>query len=282
MVRLSIVMPVYNESGTIRSAVERVLAVDYPCPVELIIVDDGSSDDTTSILRGLADRGLRLLCHRRNLGKGAAVRTGVDQATGTHMIVLDADLEYSPGDIPAMLKPVIDGRAHHVFGTRVFGVNTRYPSFRFAVGGRALTLVANLLYDSCLTDMHTCLKLLPVADFRAMRLSEDGFGLDTEITARLIRVGVRPFEVPVSYDGRSFAQGKKIGWRDGMRCLSILTRVRAERHPQQLPGLGSRTVGTQTLAPDPTPITRQPAGTPFTQIPSSAAGEDSDKPAVAI
>jgi dolichol-phosphate hexosyltransferase len=276
MVSLSIVMPVYNESGTIRSAVERVLAVDYPCPVELIVVDDGSSDDTASILRGLAESGLRLLCHERNLGKGAAVRTGVGQATGSHMIVLDADLEYSPRDIPSMLRPVIDGHAHHVFGTRVFGLNTRYQSFRFAMGGRALTLAANLLYDSCLTDMHTCLKLLPIADFRAMRLSEDGFGLDT------IRAGVRPFEVPVSYHGRSVEQGKKIGWRDGMRSLSILTRVRAERYPQQLPGIGSHAVVAPTLTPDPAPITWRPMNAPVTQIPSPATGVDSDKPAVAI
>lgn len=234
MVRLSIVMPVYNESATIRSAIERVLSVDYPCPVELIVVDDGSSDDTPVILRELTPRGLRLVEHPRNLGKGAAVRSGVREAEGTHMIILDADLEYSPGDIPAMLEPVLRGRADHVFGARVFGLNTRYQSFRFAVGGRALTLAANLMYDSCLTDMHTCLKLLPVADFRALDLTEDGFGLDTELTARLIRGGVRPFEVPVSYVGRSVADGKKINWKDGVRCLSILAKVRTERHPQEL------------------------------------------------
>ncbi|WP_197522964.1 glycosyltransferase family 2 protein [Actinokineospora pegani] len=234
MVHLSIVMPVYNESATIRSAIERVLSVDYPCPVELIVVDDGSTDGTLDILDELAARGPRVVAHPRNLGKGAAVRTGVAEARGTHMIILDADLEYTPHDIPAMLRPVVDGRADHVFGARVFGLNTRYQSFRFAVGGRALTLAANVLYDSCLTDMHTCLKLLPVADFRALSLRENGFGLDTELTARLIRGGVRPFEVPVSYVGRTFADGKKIGWRDGLRCLSILTRVRAERHPQEL------------------------------------------------
>ena len=237
--KLSIVMPVYNESRTIVSAIERVLAVDYPCPVELIVVDDGSVDDTGERVRPYTLPGLRLIRHPRNLGKGAAVRTGVQEATGSHMIILDADLEYSPADIPAMLRPVLDGRSDHVFGARVFGLNTRYPSFRFALGGRVLTFAANLLYDSCLTDMHTCLKLLPVADFRVLRLSEDGFGLDTELTARLIRGGVRPYEVPVSYDGRSFAQGKKIGWRDGVRCLTILTRVRAERHPQALASMSA-------------------------------------------
>lgn len=234
MVKLSIVMPVYNESGTVRSAIERVLAVDYPCPVELVVVDDGSTDDTADILREAIGPGMRLIRHSRNLGKGAAVRSGVTKAAGSHLIILDADLEYSPDDIPTMLEPVLRGRSDHVFGTRVFGVNTRYPSFRFAMGGRALTLVANVLYDSCVTDLHTCLKLLPIADFYALRLSENGFGLDTELAARLLRSGVRPFEVPVSYDGRPFEQGKKINWRDGIECLSILIRVRFQRDPRPL------------------------------------------------
>jgi len=224
--KLSIVMPVYNESRTIVSAIERVLAVDYPCPVELVVVDDGSRDRTPELLAAYTEHGLRLIRHSRNLGKGAAVRTGVAEVTGTHLIILDADLEYSPADIPAMLRPVLEGRTDHVFGTRVFGMNTRFQSFRFAMGGRLLTLAANVLYDSCLTDMHSCLKLVPVEQFRSMTLAENGFGLDTELTARLLRVGVRPYEIPVSYDGRSFEQGKKISWRDGVRCLSILAKVR--------------------------------------------------------
>ncbi|MET3806426.1 glycosyltransferase involved in cell wall biosynthesis [Nakamurella sp. UYEF19] len=235
MASLSIVMPVFNEGRTIRSAIERVLAVDYPCPVELIVVDDGSNDATGQILETFDKRGLILIRHRRNQGKGAAVCTGVERATGTHLIVLDADLEYSPNDISAMLAPVIEGKSDHVFGTRVFGMNTRFTSFRFAMGGRMTTLAANLLFDSCLTDMHTCLKLLPVDDFRALRLSEDGFGLDTELTARLLRAGIRPYEVPISYNGRSMVEGKKISWKDGVRCLQILVRVRSERHPQALP-----------------------------------------------
>jgi glycosyl transferase family 2 len=235
-IKLSIVMPAYNESKTIHAAVVQVLAVDYPCPVELIVVDDGSVDRTAELMAEFAERGVRLLRHRRNLGKGAAVRTGVSQATGTHLIILDADLEYSPGDIPAMLGPVLQGRTDHVFGTRVFGMNTCFRSFRFAMGGRLLTLVANVLYDSCLTDMHTCLKLVPLEHFRALTLIENGFGLDTELTARLLRGGVRPFEIPVTYAGRSVEQGKKIGWRDGVRCVSILAKVRAKR-AQILPAL---------------------------------------------
>ncbi|MTD15373.1 glycosyltransferase [Nakamurella sp. YIM 132087] len=232
--KLTVVMPVYNEARTIEHALRRVLDVDYPCAVEIVAVNDGSRDDTASILDAIDDPRLRVVHHPANRGKGAAVRTGVDHATGTHMIIMDADLEYSPADIPTMLRPVLDGVADHVFGVRVFGLNTRYQSFKFAVGGRATTLAANILFDSMLTDMHTCLKLLPVAHFRALRLRQTGFGLDTELTARLLRAGVRPFEVPVSYNGRSVAEGKKIEWRDGVQCLAVLARVRREQ-PQHLP-----------------------------------------------
>ena len=228
MPQLSIVMPVYNEALTIAQAIEQVLAVDYPCPVEVIVVDDGSVDATPELLKRHQDR-IRLLRHGRNQGKGAAVRTGVAHAVGSHVLVLDADLEYSPQDIPALMAPIVAGQADHVFGARVFGLNTSFHSFRFAMGGRATTLAANVLFDSCLTDLHTCLKLLPVEHFRALMLLEDGFGLDTELTARLLRAGVRPFEVPISYRGRSVADGKKLTWRDGIRCLKLLLRVRVER-----------------------------------------------------
>lgn len=222
-------MPAYNEAHTLGLAIQQVLAVDFPCPVELIVVDDGSHDETPRILAEFAPRDVRVVIHPRNLGKGAAVRTGVNQASGSHLIILDADLEYSPTDIPAMLEPVLAGRANHVFGTRVFGINTCFRSFRFAMGGRLLTLAANVLYDSCLTDMHTCLKLIPLEQFRTMTLTENGFGMDTEITARLLRDGVRPFEIPITYAARSIEEGKKIGWRDGIRCVSILAKIRAER-----------------------------------------------------
>lgn len=230
---LSIVMPVFNEEKTVLTAIRRVLAVDYPCPVELIVVNDGSVDDTQKLLSTLDPRRVKVLA-QKNAGKGAAVRSGIAQARGSHVLVLDADLEYAPADIPLLLAPVIRGDADHVFGTRVLGVNTRFPSFKYALGGRLTTLVANLLYDSCLTDMHTCLKLLPLSHFRSLTLRENGFGLDTELTARLLRGGVRPYEVPISYLGRSFDEGKKISWRDGFTCLAILVKVRAERRPQPL------------------------------------------------
>ncbi|MGY4653625.1 dolichol-phosphate hexosyltransferase [Mycobacterium sp. URHB0021] len=231
---LSIVMPVYNESATIVRALERVLAVEYPCPMELVVVDDGSTDITPALLQPFQDRGVTTARHTTNFGKGAAVRTGIEIATGTHIIVLDADLEYSPSDIPSLLAPVLDGFADHVFGTRVFGLNTRFPSYRFAKGGRFTTAVANMLYDSYITDMHTCLKLIPSQDLRALTLSQAGFGLDTELTAKLLRAGIRPYEVPVTYYGRTIAEGKKITWRDGVECLWILAKIRM-RQPDQLP-----------------------------------------------
>jgi dolichol-phosphate hexosyltransferase len=239
---LSIVMPVYNESATIVRAINRVLAVDYPCPMELIVVDDGSTDATRQLLQPFTGLGVTTVRHTTNLGKGAAVRTGIRRATGTHVIILDADLEYSPSDIPAMLLPVLNGVSDHVFGTRIFGLNTRFPSYRFAKGGRFTTAVANLLFDSCVTDMHTCLKLIPLHHFRALTLSEERFGLDTELTAKLLRAGVRPYEVPISYYGRTGEQGKKITWRDGLECLWILVMVRILK-PDKLPAGTAKAVG---------------------------------------
>jgi glycosyltransferase involved in cell wall biosynthesis len=229
MIELSIVMPVFNEAATITNAIDRVLAVDYPCRVELIVVDDGSTDGTARLLRRYTDEGVVVTCHPINRGKGAAVVTGVRRATGTHVLILDADLEYTPQDIPALLAPVLDGIADHVFGVRVFGLNTRFPSFRFAMGGRATTTAANLLFDSCLTDMHTCLKLVPLEQFRQLSLAQEGFGLDTELTAMMLRSGVRPYEVPITYNGRTLDEGKKIGWRDGVECLRILLTVRLRK-----------------------------------------------------
>lgn len=234
MIVLSIVMPVFNESATIASALDRVLAVDYPCPVELIVVDDGSTDGTPEILANYRRKDVTVVCQPFNRGKGAAVMRGAHRATGTHMLILDADLEYNPTDIPKLLEPVLAGTADHVFGSRVFGLNTRFPSFKFAVGGRLTTLGANLLFDSCLTDMHTCLKLVPVQQFRQLSLSEAGFGLDTQLTAALLRAGVRPYEVPVTYNGRTAAEGKKISWHDGVECLRLLAKARLTK-PKELP-----------------------------------------------
>jgi glycosyltransferase involved in cell wall biosynthesis len=227
-VTLSILMPAYNEAETIEAAVNGVLGAQYPCPVEVIVVDDGSIDGTRTLLAGIDDERLTVLGHERNLGKGAALKTAAAAATGTHIVPFDADLEYSPQDLATMLAPIIAGRCEVVYGTRLFGVNTVYQSFRYAIGNRAMTFAANVLFDANLSDLHTCLKLVPRALFEQLRLTESGFGLDTEITAALLRRGIRPFEVPVSYFSRSHDQGKKITWRDGVACLAILAKMRLD------------------------------------------------------
>jgi glycosyltransferase involved in cell wall biosynthesis len=228
-IKLSIVMPAYNEQDTIADAVVGVLNQRYLCETELIVVDDGSTDATPHILEELRHPNTRVVTHRENMGKGTALQTGAAMASGTHIVPFDADLEYDPADLNYMLQPVVDGRSDVVYGVRLFGANTRYLSFRHAIGNRVLTLAANLLFDSYLSDLHTCLKLVPVDVFRRFDLKEAGFGLDTEVTARLLASGLRPFEVPVSYHSRASSAGKKITWRDGIRCLRVLVRVRSMR-----------------------------------------------------
>src|ERR1700722_448166 len=227
--KISILMCAFNEERTIARAIREVLSVEYPCDIELIVVDDGSRDSTAKVVEEFTDPRLVLHKHEKNKGKGAALRTAVSLATGTHILPFDADLEYTPKDIPRLVDPILTGRFDVVYGTRLFGYNTVYQSFRYAVGNKVLTTMTNILFDSYLSDMHTCLKLMPLATFKNLTLREKGFGLDTELTATLLRLGVRPFEVPVSYYSRSHAQGKKINAGDAVDCLHILFRVRTRR-----------------------------------------------------
>ena len=235
-VKLSILMSAYNEERTISRAINEILHVAYPCEIELIVVDDGSTDGTLALLKGISDPRVVVHQHARNQGKGAGIRSAASLATGTHMLPFDADLEYEPQDIPKLLEPVMKGRCEVVYGVRLFGCNTVYQSYRYAVGNKLLTRIANILYDSYLNDLHTCLKLMPLIMFKSMRLSEAGFGLDTQVTALLLRRGIRPFEVPVSYYSRSHKQGKKITWRDAIKCVWILfkTRIRASEQRKYL------------------------------------------------
>lgn len=225
-VKLSILMAAYNEERTIMRVVHGILQASFPCEVELIIVDDGSADATPDLLKEIDDPRVVVHRHTKNSGKGASILTAVSLATGTHMVPFDADMEYAPEDIANMLIPVIKGRTDVVYGVRVFGCNTVYQSYRYAVGNKVMTHFANILFNSALNDMHTCLKLIPLPLMRELNLTETGFGLDTQVTARLLLTGVRPFEVPVSYYSRSHEQGKKINWRDAVRCLWILVRTR--------------------------------------------------------
>jgi len=239
--KLSILMAAYNEERTVAQVAGAVLAAEYPCLIELIIVDDGSSDRTPELLAELADPRVTVLRHRSNRGKSAALTTAMDAATGTHMLPFDADLEYDPADIPALIEPVLRGRCEVVYGTRLFGANTVYQSFGYALGNKVLTLAANVLFDASISDLHTCLKLIPLPLVRSMRLDASGFGMDTELTARLLRLGIRPFEVPVSYHSRSRAEGKKISWRDGVHCLRILAGVRFSAKPRPVVEVGPAT-----------------------------------------
>jgi glycosyltransferase involved in cell wall biosynthesis len=225
-VKLSILMAAYNEERTIMRAVHGILQCRFPCEVELIIVDDGSKDATPDLLKDIDDPRVIVHSHAKNSGKGASIMTAASLATGTHIIPFDADEEYAPEDIADMLVPVIKGRCDVVYGTRLFGCNTVYQSYRYAIGNKVLTHFTNILYNSYLSDLHTCLKLIPLTTFRELNLTETGFGLDTQVTAMLLRTGVRPFEVPVSYFSRSHEQGKKINWRDAVRCVWILIRTR--------------------------------------------------------
>ena len=224
-VKLSILMPVYNEARTVQAVVKRVLDVDFPCPVEVVIVDDASTDGTAEILGGIHDERVVKLRHPVNRGKGAAIRTAVGAATGDYMVPLDADLEYQPEEIPKLLEPVLAGEAEVVFGSRSFGSHAAY-SFWYVMGNKGVTTVANVLFNAYIADLETCFKLMPVDLLRSLRITSEGFGMEAEITGKLLARRIRPFEVPITYRGRSREAGKKITWRDGVEAVWILARIR--------------------------------------------------------
>ena len=226
--KLSILMPAYNEAATVGIAVKRVLDIHYPCDVEVVIVNDGSVDNTSEVLATIDDPRVTVTAHPANRGKGAAVRTAASMATGDYLLVFDADLEYSADDILGLLAPVSRGDAEVVYGVRKFGASTAH-SFWFVIGNRVNTFTANALFNTWISDLHTCLKLLPTPLFRELPLTENRFGLDTELTAMLLARGVRPFEVPITYKARSREEGKKLTWGDGVVATKILIRVRARK-----------------------------------------------------
>jgi len=224
--KLSILMPVYNERATLTAAVKEVLNVSFPCEVELVIVDDGSTDGTRDLYQGLSDDPrVRVLLHKRNQGKGAAIATAAEAATGDYVIMCDADLEYSPAEIPALLAPVLAGDAEVVYGTRTFGAHNSY-SYVYVLGNKGVTMCANLLFNCYLSDLETCFKLIPAGMFRELRLRQTGFGMEAEVTGKLLRRGVRPYEVPITYKARTREAGKKLTWRDGVEAVWILLRTR--------------------------------------------------------
>ena len=224
--KLSVLIPVYDEQATVTSALQRVLAVDYPCEVEVVVVDDGSTDGTAALLDALEDPRARVLHHPVNQGKGAAIRTAASHATGDYMIVCDADLEYSPEEIPKLLAPVLAGDATVVYGTRTFGSHTAY-SFWYVLGNKAVTMFANVVFDCWISDLETCFKLMPLELYRELDVRSAGFGMEAEVTGKLLARGVRPYEVAISYKARSREEGKKLTWKDGVEALWILSRERA-------------------------------------------------------
>ncbi|GIF69385.1 glycosyl transferase [Asanoa ishikariensis] len=226
--KLSILMPVYNEEERIAEALKQALAVEYPCEIELVVVNDGSRDGTGAILDAADDARLRVITHTRNAGKGAAIKTAVDSAEGDYTVVLDADLEYDPLDIPKLLEPVLDGRAKVVYGNRTFGSHSAY-SFWYVMGNKAVTTAANVLFNSYIGDLETCFKLLPVSLYRSLDVWSRGFGMEAEVTGKLLRRKIRPYEVPISYHARGRDEGKKITWKDGVEALWILGRERARK-----------------------------------------------------
>ena len=224
--KLSILMPVYNERATLASAVKEVLNVDYPCEIELVVVDDGSTDGTGELYPSLTeDPRVQIHLHERNQGKGAAIRTAATAATGDYVIMCDADLEYSPADIPSLLGPVIAGQADVVYGTRTFGSHNAY-SYTYVLGNKGVTTFANVLFNCYISDLETCFKLIPAALYCDLDIREAGFGVEAEVTGKLLRRGFRPYEVPITYRARSREAGKKLTWRDGVEALWILLRER--------------------------------------------------------
>ncbi|MCU1452359.1 MAG: glycosyl transferase, family 2 [Acidimicrobiales bacterium] len=223
---LTIVMPVYNERDTLRTALDRLLAVTMPLPTEVLIVDDGSTDGCLETIKDLVDDGkVRLLQQPRNQGKGSALRRGIAEATGELLTILDADLEYDPADFPALLEPVLAGDANVAYGARSYGGHAAY-SFWFVLGNKGLALWASFLFDAWLTDIETCLKVAPTELWRKVDLQSNGFGIEAEVTGKLLAMQERIFEVPISYRARGREEGKKIQWTDGVAALWILLKIR--------------------------------------------------------
>ena len=221
---LSVVMPVFNEKATIEEILTRTLAV--PLRIQLIVVDDCSTDGTREMLTTLQrDMGFTLILQPQNAGKGSALRRGFQEVRGDLVVIQDADLEYSPEEFPDLIGLICDGRADVVFGSRFLGKH-RVFMFTHYMGNRFLTMATNVLYNTMLTDMETCYKVMRTEVLHSMTLEANGFGIEPELTAKIFKRGYRVYEVPISYDGRSYEEGKKIGWRDGFVALWVLLKFR--------------------------------------------------------
>jgi glycosyltransferase involved in cell wall biosynthesis len=225
-VKLTIGVPVYNERERVELALKELLDTAFPVDVEIIVVDDGSTDGSWERLASLSlPDHVRMLRHRSNGGKGMALRTALRAARGDVFVPFDADLEYSPSDLVRMLQPIVDGKTDVVYGTRAFGSHTAF-NFWYVMGNKVLNLWTNLVFNCYLSDLASCLKMVRSDVLRSLGLNGTGFEIDAEITAKLLRAGYRPYEVPIEYEARSRAQGKKVGWRDGARAALMITKIR--------------------------------------------------------
>ncbi len=224
--KLSVIIPVYNERHTVEELIRRVQAVDLD--KEIIVVDDCSTDGTREILQRLAPTLDVAIFLDTNQGKGAAMRSGIQRATGDYVVIQDADLEYDPEDFHALLRPILEGNAEVVYGSRFIG-ERRNMFFHHWVGNRLLTLVTNVLYNTTLSDMETCYKLFRTDIIQGIEIASKGFTVEPEITAKILRSGILIYEVPISYAGRNYTEGKKITWRDGIWALLTLIRYRIVR-----------------------------------------------------
>jgi glycosyltransferase involved in cell wall biosynthesis len=243
--KLSIIIPVYNEVRTLREIVGRVARVDLD--KEIVIVDDASTDGGRDLLKELSEGGIehwlpdfnlsrgknevRVLLQPKNSGKGAALRAGFEAATGDIVVIQDADLEYDPQDLPRLIQPIVDGIADVTFGSRFIGSPRRALYFWHSLMNHGLTLASNMLNDLNITDMETCYKAFTREVIKAISIEENRFGIEPELTAKVAKMGLRIYEVPISYQGRTYAEGKKIGWKDGVRAIYCIVKYGVRRGP---------------------------------------------------
>jgi glycosyltransferase involved in cell wall biosynthesis len=222
---LTVIMPVFNERSTVAEIIRRMRAVEIPLTLQIVVVDDASSDGSDKVLQALEDSTVRVIRHPENQGKGAAIRTGMAAMTGDLLLIQDADLEYDPDDWPRLLDPILKGKAKVVYGSRFTGERKNMMPLHW-FGNRLLSLVTNVLYSSTLSDMETCYKLFDVQILEGITIVSNRFDFEPEITAKVLRRGHRIYEVPISYAGREADEGKKITWHDGFGALAALIRFR--------------------------------------------------------